>query len=220
MLKSRTMMIPSALRCCTVLSLLLLLLLLLLLPPALHASSADNNHSWFQRKVVGVKQGFTWMLAPLTTSSKRRPKKVTIARVGFGRTGTTSLETALKKLGYVPMQDDNLWEVSDLFRGYYNGSLTMDEWAVNVGRRGFDASFNHDDAFLEWASKNQEVNVILGVRDTANIWAQSWVDTGLASYWRLWDSVDKWYEISNPCSMQPKSFTATIIQTRIRIFLP
>ena len=50
----------------------------------------------------------------------RSPKKVKIARVGLGRTGTTSLDAALETLGYSPLRDDHIWQVTDLFGRLYN----------------------------------------------------------------------------------------------------
>jgi hypothetical protein len=147
------------------------------------------------RIIAGIKEGFRWIITPSLASKKQQKQKRTatsikIARVGFGRTGTTSLEAALQILGYTPLRDDVLWEVSDLLGAYFrrnnedrkdsqssSSSLTMPDLIDQLGQRGFDAIFLYTEDFLQWAATEapDNVKVILTVRDNAQVWAKSWL---------------------------------------------
>ena len=50
---------------------------------------------------------------------------MTLALVGLGRTGSTSFSAALKQLGYAPVHDDEVQELSDIYGAMMDGSMTM-----------------------------------------------------------------------------------------------
>ena len=63
----------------------------------------------------------------------RPPRKVKLALVGLGRTGSTSFSSALKQLDYAPIHDDEATEVSDIYAAMMDGSMSMDEINVALG---------------------------------------------------------------------------------------
>merc|ERR1711862_757757 len=81
---------------------------------------------------------------------------------------------ALKKLGYVPIHDDEISEVADVYRDMLSGATTMDEANVELGRRGFDAPMINLHKYVKWAAKAPDIKVIMTIRDKTK-WAQSWL---------------------------------------------
>jgi len=108
-------------------------------------------------------------------SKKRSPKRVKLALVGFGRTGTTSLVRALQQVGYTFLHDDTLVEVADLHRDLWVKDIDMEQFVAECGNRGFDAIFFFSDDFLKWVAEAQDVKVVLSKRDSGRKWAESWL---------------------------------------------
>lgn len=140
--------------------------------------NTDTSSSLFTKIIVGVSQSLSFLkdffVGKTQSEVVTTPRNVTLALVGFGRTGTTSFTTALRKLGYAPIHDDQITEVADVLAAMMDGSMTMDEVNAEFGRRGFDAPMISTKAYVAWAAQAPDVKVILTVRDTKK-WAQSWL---------------------------------------------
>lgn len=122
------------------------------------------------------------------------PTKLQIAVVGLPRTGSGSLYQALRMLGYNPFHVDEYLEHFDLFEQLVidrKQKITnnenkdepllspMETFTTNVGKRGFDAVYYWSYDFAKWAANtDNDVKVILTVRDTPQKWAQSWNSVG------------------------------------------
>ena len=112
---------------------------------------ADVKKPFLQRKLAGIFEGLRWVSEPsLMAKPKRQPTQVKLVRFGFGRTGTTSIEAALRILGFSPLQDDSMHEVTDIIGDYYSGKVTISELMEEFGQRGFDVPFFYHDETIEW----------------------------------------------------------------------
>ncbi len=138
--------------------------------------NTDASSSYITKLVVGIAQSFQWLAQYLSVAKapRREPKRVKLALVGFGRTGSTSFSAALKQLGYSPIHDDEVTEVADIYEKLFDGTLTMDEANVAIGQRGFDAPMISLHDYVKWAATAPDIKVILTVRD-AQKWAESWL---------------------------------------------
>ena len=139
-----------------------------------------RSKSFAERHLAGTLEAVRWITEPFWKPTCQRPSTtVTVANVGFGRTGTTSLEAAVKILGLTPLQDDVVWEISDLFAGYYKNQITMGEFVDRIGReRGFDYIYIYDVEFYKWLATStsaKDIKVILTVRDSPEVWAESFL---------------------------------------------
>lgn len=137
---------------------------------------ADADESYMAKVHAGASQAFQWMGEWVAGTGKppRPPKKVQLALVGFGRTGSTSLSAALKVLDYTPIHDDEGMEVADIYGAMIKGTMPMDEINVELGKRGFDAPMVSVHKYVEWAAQAPDVKVLLSLRDKEK-WAQSWL---------------------------------------------
>mmetsp|Transcript_37475 Transcript_37475/g.79054 ORF Transcript_37475/g.79054 Transcript_37475/m.79054 type:complete len:321 (+) Transcript_37475:2-964(+) len=143
---------------------------------------AEASSSYLAKVASGLAQSAEWLSDFVVgTSSRRQPRKVKLAIVSLGRTGTTSFTAALKQLGYAPIHDDNCHEVSDIYAKMMDGSFTMDEVNIALGERGFDAPMISTREYVQWAARAPNVKVILTVRDTQK-WAQSWLSVVPAAF--------------------------------------
>jgi len=139
--------------------------------------NAESSSSYLEKVRAGLAQSAEWLSAIVVgtgTENERPPRTVTLALVGLGRTGSTSFAAALKQLGYVPIHDDEVLEVSDLYAAMIDGSMTMDEVNAALGGRGFDAPMVSTPEYVTWAAAAPGVKVILTVRDKSK-WARSWL---------------------------------------------
>lgn len=140
--------------------------------------NAEASSSYLAKVTAGLAQSYEWLsnlvVGKNDDSSIRPPRKVTLALVGLGRTGSTSFSVALKQLGYAPIHDDEAPEVSDIYGAMMAGSMTiadMDEVNVALGERGFDAPMVSVHEYVQWAAAAPDVKVILTVRDKSK-WAR------------------------------------------------
>ena len=138
--------------------------------------NTDVKSSYITKVKTGVAQSAEWLMQMTIGGERptRPPRKVKLALVGLGRTGSTSFSVALKQLGYAPIHDDEAMEVSDIYSAMMDKSMTMDEVNIAVGSRGFDAPMVSLPEYVEWAATAPDVKVILTVRD-ASKWARSWL---------------------------------------------
>merc|ERR1719499_287538 len=137
--------------------------------------NANTNSSFITRVSAGAAQSFQWMGEwAVGKSDGRPPKKVQLALVGLGRTGSTSFVQALKELGYTPAHDDEVSEVSDLYSNWWARNLSDDEFIDAMGQRGFDAPFIPVHRYVEWAATRPDIKVIITTRDKHK-WAQSYL---------------------------------------------
>eukprot|EP00928_Gymnodinium_smaydae_P021655 TRINITY_DN18473_c0_g1_i1.p2 TRINITY_DN18473_c0_g1~~TRINITY_DN18473_c0_g1_i1.p2 ORF type:complete len:292 (-),score=36.34 TRINITY_DN18473_c0_g1_i1:219-1094(-) len=138
--------------------------------------AGESNGSPVQRMATGVREAFAWMSRPFTRRNGRRtPTTVKVAHVGLGRTGTTSLKTALEVLEFTSLKDEHVHEVADVFGRAARGEMSFDSLALEVGRRGFDDVFFYGDDYYEWVANTDGVRAILSIRDDAATWARSYV---------------------------------------------
>jgi len=100
------------------------------------------------------------------------PTKLQVYFVGLGRTGTTSLASALSLLGYSVLHDDESPAVMDLYADLTAGKITEDELHAEIGERGFNCSFFYNG--YGWAGKQDDVKVVLTTRDPEK-WVDSWL---------------------------------------------
>ena len=144
--------------------------------------NTDASSSFLTKLTIGVVQAVHWMKGFFIGEAKQDlpPRKVRVAAVGLGRTGSTSMSAALRRLGYMPIHDDQVTEVSDILDGMMN-DLTMDEVNQQFGDRGFDAPMISSYEYVAWAATQPDVKVILTVRDPKK-WAQSWLKITPVAY--------------------------------------
>ena len=112
----------------------------------------------------------------LSVASKRTPKEIELCIVGLGRTGSTSIYTALQQLGYSPLHDHERLEIADLLAAKFDDEnpMSIDDFATELGRRGFDAILYYGYDFVAWCVQNER-KVILTIRDDPKGWAESWL---------------------------------------------
>lgn len=145
--------------------------------------NAEASASFLSKKLTGAKRSL-FMISDMVFGAKsvRVPRKFSLALVGFGRTGTTSFHSSLKTLGYQPIHDDEVLEVVDLYEELMkDGSMSTDDIAAEMGRRGFDSAFIMTHKFVEWAAAAPDVKVVLTVRDRTK-WARSWLTVSSTAY--------------------------------------
>jgi len=144
--------------------------------------NVDVRASFLSKKITGAKRAL-YLFKDMVFGAKaaRPPKKFQLALVGFGRTGTTSFHSSLKKLGFTPVHDDEAMEVVDLYAALVRDDRSTDEIVAAMGTRGFDSAFIMTHKFVEWAASAPDVKVILTVRDKTK-WAKSWLSVAPASY--------------------------------------
>lgn len=146
--------------------------------------NTDASSSYLTKLSVGIAQSLQWLsqyLMPQLGAPHRSPRKVQLALVGLGRTGSTSFSAALKQLGYAPIHDDEAAEVSDIYAALLDGSLTMDEANEAIGERGFDAPMISLHKYVQWAATAPDIKVILTVRSPQS-WAESWLTVTPAAF--------------------------------------
>lgn len=145
--------------------------------------NTDASSSYLTKVKTGLAQSVHWIWSDFILGRKtvRHPRKVRLALVGLGRTGSTSFSAALKELGYAPIHDDEATEVSDIYGAMMDGSMTMDEVNVQLGDRGFDAPMVSLPGYVEWAATAPDVKVIITTRDKSK-WAQSWLSVTPAAF--------------------------------------
>ena len=156
-------------------------ILLLLLIPLRTVVAIDiqesKNASPLERIVSGTKRGIE-MLVDLADPSRilgqtdYQPTTMKVVFAGLGRTGTTSLMTAMELLGYTCIHDDTGGAVIDLYYEMYSGKITTDEMYDEIGQRGFNCTFMYQD--YKWAATNDDVKVVLSTRDPEK-WVDSWL---------------------------------------------
>ena len=101
------------------------------------------------------------------------PTHIQVQFAGLGRTGTTSLASAMSILGYKVLHDDEAPAVMDLFGANYRNEISVDELHYQIGLRGFNCSFLWHD--YEWSAKQENVLVVLNGRDDVEKWVDSWL---------------------------------------------
>lgn len=146
--------------------------------------NADADASYLTKLVAGVSQGLTFTLEYLVgeSVSTREPTRVSLALVGLGRTGSSSLVAALRSIGMHPVHDDETEFVGDIFAGMMDGSMPFDEVHAELGRRGFDAPMISTKDYVRYVATQPDVKVLLAVRDPKK-WARSWLKiTPLAKF--------------------------------------
>jgi len=139
--------------------------------------NVNTDASYFSKLHAGFSQALNWMgdmVVPEDIS--REPRKVKLALVGLGRTGSSSFSAGLKELGYAPIHDDEATEVADLYAAMMADSSIQSLDAINteLGKRGFDAPMISTHKYVEWAAVAPDIKVIITVRDKKK-WAQSWL---------------------------------------------
>lgn len=144
--------------------------------------NAEASASHLDKIRAGLAQSAEWMSnLILGINNERAPRTVSLVLVGFGRTGSTSFVSALKKLGYSPVHDDEVQEVSDIYAAMMDGSMNLDEVTAALGERGFDAPWISTKEYVEWAANTPGIKVILTVRDKKK-WARSWLSVVPAAF--------------------------------------
>jgi len=144
--------------------------------------NTDTSSSYFTKLLVGIAQSLQWLTQYLIPpSSPREPRTVQLALVGLGRTGSTSFTAALKELGYSPIHDDEVAEVSDTYSKMFAGTLSMDKVNEAIGQRGFDAPMINLHSYVKWAATAPNIKVILTDRDPQK-WAESWITVTPAAF--------------------------------------
>lgn len=123
---------------------------------------------------AAILQAFQWMSDIVAEEVPRPPKRVQLAVVGLGRTGSTSFAAALKELDFTPVHDDEMAEVADIYGPMMSGAISLDQFNIDLGNRGFDAPVISVHKYVEWAAKAPGIKVILTVRDKKK-WAESWL---------------------------------------------
>lgn len=137
--------------------------------------NTDASSGLLTKVTVGVTQAIHWLSEwVFGRDVQRPPRTVSLAIVGLGRTGTTSLTQGLRDLGYLPIHDDQLTEVYDIIGAMMKKTMTMDEVNAAFGQRGFDAPMISTKEYVEWAATAPNVKVLLPVRDKEK-WAKSWL---------------------------------------------
>ena len=173
---------------------LLLLLLSILLTVLTVAQTgqqsgpSSTSSSYLSRTVEGISDAFKLLLSALPSlgSNPREPTKITLVNVGIGRTGTKSFITALQELGYEPIHDDVFFDIADITGRLFNpedDTFTPQDWADMAGQRGFDAMGSavmlpYD--FVEWAATQDDIKIVITLRDNARKWAESWITVNYA----------------------------------------
>lgn len=142
------------------------------LSEAAHASSVVKRFSGFLSQFrPGVSVVLSWLgLRP----NAPPPTRVKVNVVGLGRTGTTSLAAALDTLGYHVVHDEETGSLWDLYGAYYSGEIDEDRLHERIGDRGYDVLFRFNT--YKWASRHEDVKVILTTRDDVDKWVRSWLE--------------------------------------------
>lgn len=156
--------------------------------------NAETDSSYTVKVQTGVSQALQWMSEMVMPETVvRPPRKVKLALVGLGRTGSTSFSAALKELGFAPVHDDEATEVADLYGAWTRGGMKQTEWLnMELGRRGFDAPMVSIHSYVKWAATAPDIKVILTVRDKHR-WAESWLCITPAA----------WFPVSRPFKWIP-----------------
>ena len=152
---------------------------------------ADSSLSSWQRQLLGIQQGWQWAMTMGNTATAEsiRPAPVTlqIARVGMAQTGTASLDAALTELGYSPLQQSHMAEISDLLHAFFSNHISTNSFVRGLEDKGFDTIYAYHDRYIEWVAdrahealegktgEDRDFRVILSVHDDAKAWAKSWV---------------------------------------------
>eukprot|EP00542_Grammatophora_oceanica_P009920 CAMPEP_0194043714 /NCGR_PEP_ID=MMETSP0009_2-20130614/15292_1 /TAXON_ID=210454 /ORGANISM="Grammatophora oceanica, Strain CCMP 410" /LENGTH=331 /DNA_ID=CAMNT_0038688017 /DNA_START=61 /DNA_END=1055 /DNA_ORIENTATION=+ len=137
---------------------------------------AAADKPYLERWLSGVSEGLRFVSKAVGDQKRKRsPKQVRLALVGFGRTGTTSIVSALQLLGYTFVHDDTVAEVSDVYAKLSAKTISIDDFVEEIGQRGFDAIFLFSDEFIQWTARTDDVQVLLTKRDNAKKWAESWL---------------------------------------------
>lgn len=148
------------------------------------AGGADSSQSSvYERTLSGVAEAGRFIRQMLETKAKnartgasnaqRKPTEIQLCVVGLGRTGSTSMYTALKQLGYTPLHDPERMSISDLSSALFAETIPVDEFANEIGNRGFDAFLYYGYDFVDWCVREKR-RVVLTLRDDAKGWAESW----------------------------------------------
>ena len=150
----------------------------------------ESKHaSKFQKIVSGVSSVTNMVLSLLDPSRKLLTSTtmqtddnnpypysthIKVQFAGLGRTGTTSLASAMSILGYKVLHDDEAPAVMDLFGANYRNEISDDELHHQIGLRGFNCSFLYHD--YVWSAKQENVMVVLNGRDdNVEKWVDSWL---------------------------------------------
>jgi len=149
--------------------------------------NVEANASYAAKIHTGARQALSW-IADMVVFERppRPPRKVEVAVVGFGRTGSTSFSAALKDLGYAPVHDDEAMEVADIYKAILPGTMSMDQINDELGKRGFDVPMVPLHKYVEWLATRPDIKVVLTVRDKRK-WAESYTAiavTGMLPEWR------------------------------------
>lgn len=98
------------------------------------------------------------------------PTKIQVVVLGLGRTGTTSLASAMELLNYTVFHDDEHAEASEEYEKYEDDDEKFHEI---LGYYGYNVSFK---THAEWAERHQdEIKIIWTVRDSPEQYAESWL---------------------------------------------
>ena len=120
-----------------------------------------------------VKEGMSSDTLIINPVNEEDQTEIKLVGLGLGRTGTTSVVTALEILGYSVVHDDEQTELTDLYAAEDRGDIDMDNFHDILGLRGYNATFKT--ANYEWVAENPEVKAILTVRDNPNKYVDSWL---------------------------------------------
>ena len=152
----------------------------------------ESKHATKLQKVVSGIASVTDLIFSFIDPSKIidtnakfiHPTTIQVQFAGLGRTGTTSLASAMTILGYKVLHDDEAPAVIDLYNANYNGRISDDELHFQIGQRGFNCSFLYHD--YEWAASAEQSNVkviLNGRDDNPEKWVDSWLT--VASFYHL-----------------------------------
>jgi len=138
----------------------------------IQAKASDPYH---KRVYAGTAQTLVWLWESVFPRPHvREPKKLALAIVGLGRTGSTSFVSSLKTLGYTPLHDDEGQEAADLYEAWWGQKMSDDDFIDALGERGFDAPFIPVHRFVELVARRSEIKVVLTMRDKTR-WAESFI---------------------------------------------
>ena len=100
-----------------------------------------------------VKEGMSSDTLIINPVNEEDQTEIKLVGLGLGRTGTTSVVTALEILGYSVVHDDEQTELTDLYAAEDRGDIDMDNFHDILGLRGYNATFKTAD--YEWVAEQK-----------------------------------------------------------------
>ena len=160
------------------------------------ARPVDSQEGKLATKLVKLGSGMSMTkdivksLLNLVPQPTPYPTTLQVQFVGLGRTGTTSLASAMTKLGYKVLHDDEATAVMDLYKALYDKTIGEDQLHDELGNRGYNCSFLYHD--YAWAAKQPNVKVVLNRypnSDSDHNAIDRWVDSWLtvARIYEFWE---------------------------------